>query len=134
MDNNNFSIGQRNLEKFEFYFNTLIFAILGLSIQTAEYTTYYYQTFFEIAAWCALLIASLISLSRQEYVPLLYFEVHDFQNTKTTDPSIKDTQEARIEKLQKILRKKYNIRRITFITGMLFLLVSRVLLAISEIN
>jgi len=65
----------RNLShKFEYYLITLVFTILGLSIQTSSLSVEHFQYVFEFLAWISLLVAGLFGLWRFEYVPVTYRE------------------------------------------------------------
>jgi hypothetical protein len=57
--------------KFDFYFLGLVFTILGLSVQTAQFSSWI-QSLFEVGAWVALLISGLAGLSRIEWIPIMY--------------------------------------------------------------
>ena len=58
-------------QKFEFYMLGLVFTILGLSVQTAQFSSWA-QSSLEIAAWGALLVSGLAGLSRMEWIPVSY--------------------------------------------------------------
>jgi hypothetical protein len=58
-------------QKFEFYFFGLVFTVLGLSVQTSQFSSDI-QASCEIAAWAALLVSGLAGLSRMEWIPVLY--------------------------------------------------------------
>jgi hypothetical protein len=58
-------------QKFEFYFLALVFTVLGLSIQTAEFSSRF-QAGCEIAAWLSLLASGLAGLSRMEWIAVAY--------------------------------------------------------------
>lgn len=168
MEENNLNIAVRNKEKFEFYFLALTFTILGLSIQTAEYTTYCYQTIIELSAWFALLLSGLAGLSRQEYLPVAYFAEHRRQITEEyrqnyeqrvrgqrgilhpedgrklnrEEIQIKlDSLDARLDAINKEKKRiergveaKYSIHKYTFVTGIILLIASRSLVALSKMN
>lgn len=76
-DTNNLDVGIRVQEKFEFYFLSLTFVILGLSIQTAEFGTYVVSDVLELLAWGCLFASGLCGLSRMRWVPSLYSVKHE---------------------------------------------------------
>lgn len=71
-DNSNLDISIRVQEKFEFYFLSLTFIILGLSIQTSKFGTHPIADGFELLAWMSLFVSGLSGLSRMRWVPSLY--------------------------------------------------------------
>jgi len=71
-DTSNLDISRRIQEKFEFYFLSLTFIILGLSIQTSEFGTYIISDSLELLAWISLFISGMSGLSRMRWVPSLY--------------------------------------------------------------
>lgn len=58
--------------KFEYYLLALTFAILGLSIQTAEFGAYLFADVLELAGWAALFACGIIGILRGEWVPVAY--------------------------------------------------------------
>ena len=58
--------------KFEFYLLALVFSILGLSIQTAEFGTYLTADAFELAGWMLLFASGVIGILRGEWIPVAY--------------------------------------------------------------
>lgn len=71
-DNSNLDVSIRVQEKYEFYFLSLTFIILGLSIQTSKFGTHPIADGLELLAWIALFISGLSGLSRMRWVPSLY--------------------------------------------------------------
>jgi hypothetical protein len=71
-DNSNLDVSMRIQEKFEFYFLSLTFIILGLSIQTAKFGSHAISDIFELLAWVFLFIAGIAGLSRMRWAPSLY--------------------------------------------------------------
>ncbi len=67
----NLELSIQTQHKFEFYFLALVFTILGLSIQTSQFSTKI-QSVFEIGAWLAFLASGLAGLSKMEWLPLAY--------------------------------------------------------------
>jgi len=72
MENQNYVISREIASKFEFYFLALVFTILGLSVQTTAFVTYYNQGFFEIIALSSFLVSGLAGLSRIEWSSVFY--------------------------------------------------------------
>ena len=70
-------ISIRVQEKFEFYFLSLTFVILGLSIQTSEFGFSLLSDGFELLGWISLFISCLTGLSRMEWVPLIHNTAHE---------------------------------------------------------
>ena len=64
-------IAQQSQEKFEFYLVSLVFTLLALSIQTAEFGSSRFADAFEILGWLTLSISGIAGLSRLEYIPLI---------------------------------------------------------------
>ncbi|MDT8310548.1 MAG: hypothetical protein RQ732_03785 [Methylophaga sp.] len=57
-------------EKFNFYLISLVFTLLALSIQTAEFGNYIFSDFAELLGWACLLVSGVVGLSRIEYLPV----------------------------------------------------------------
>lgn len=64
-------VAHKAQEKFEFYGVALVFTILALSIQTADFSGHLAQRICELLAWLVLLIAGLVGLSRLEWNPVI---------------------------------------------------------------
>jgi len=58
-------------QKFEFYFLALVFTVLGLCIQTSQFSSEI-QSVVEIGAWVCLFLSGIAGLSRMEWIPVLY--------------------------------------------------------------
>lgn len=58
--------------KFEYYLLALTFAILGLSIQTAQFGAYLFADVLELVGWAALFASGIIGILRGEWVPVAY--------------------------------------------------------------
>lgn len=71
-DNSNLDVSVRIQEKFEFYFLSLTFIILGLSIQTAKFGAHAISDGLELLGWISLFISGMAGLSRMQWVPSLY--------------------------------------------------------------
>lgn len=76
-DNSNLDVSIRIQEKFEFYFLSLTFIILGLSIQTSKFGSHAISDGFELLAWVFLFIAGMAGLSRMRWAPSLYKVKHE---------------------------------------------------------
>ena len=72
MPESNVEIGTRVQEKFEFYFLSLSFIVLGLSIQTSEFGGSLLTDALELISWVCLFISGISGLSRMQWVPQLY--------------------------------------------------------------
>lgn len=57
--------------KLEFFILTLIFAILALSVQTANFGDYLFGDLIEILGWILLLISGIAGIFRLQYVPIV---------------------------------------------------------------
>ena len=68
----NIEVAQRIQEKFDAYLLGLIFTVLAVSIQTAEFGTSLVADAFELFSWVCLLVAGLAGLSRLEWIPEQY--------------------------------------------------------------
>ena len=149
----NLKISIETQKKFEFYFLALVFTILGLSIQTSQFSTRI-QTVFEIGAWLAFLASGLAGLSRMEWIPIAYKhyserakeKLHSIE-AKTGRPFINGTgqqlskeeianyaqkADERITERTKIMNKietdvkiKYRIHKWGFVAGLVLLVISR---------
>jgi hypothetical protein len=71
-DNSNLDVSVRIQEKFEFYFLSLTFIILGLSIQTSKFGAYAISDVLELLGWISLFISGMAGLSRMRWAPSLY--------------------------------------------------------------
>jgi len=63
---------QRTQERIQFYFITLTFTLLALSIQTGVFSNNPVQTCTEILGWIAFLISGLAGLHRMIQLPIYY--------------------------------------------------------------
>jgi len=75
-DNSNLDVSMRIQEKFEFYFLSLTFIILGLSIQTSKFGTHAISDGLELLGWIFLFISGMAGLSRMRWAPSLYRVKH----------------------------------------------------------
>jgi len=69
-------------QKFEFYFLALVFTVLGLSIQTSQFSSKL-QSVFEVAAWMSFLVSGFAGLSRMEWISVLYNSYSDLTEKKS---------------------------------------------------
>lgn len=152
MDKNK-EISIQTQQKFEFYFLALVFTVLGLSIQTSEFSSKA-QSIVELAAWASFLISGLAGLSRMEWKPVSYksyaeltYEksfVRDAESGRSiVDESgkslsrdevgeyvqhaqrrIKERTEI-MDKIEKLSKVKYFLHKWMFVAGLISLIVSR---------
>jgi len=72
MPRSNVEIAIELQTKFEFYLLGLIFTVLGLSIQTAEFGRSDLTDGLELIGWLLLLISALVGVMRGEWIPVVY--------------------------------------------------------------
>ena len=75
MSDNERVIAHQSQEKFQFYAVALVFTILGLSIQTANFDGYIAARICELLSWLMLLIAGLAGLSHLEWNPVIHIQM-----------------------------------------------------------
>jgi hypothetical protein len=71
-DNSNIDVAIRIQEKFDFYFLSLTFIILGLSIQTSKFGVHAISDGLELLGWISLFVSGMAGLSRMRWAPFLY--------------------------------------------------------------
>ena len=76
-DKSNLDVSMRIQEKFEFYFLSLTFIILGLAVQTSKFGSSKISDIFELLAWILFFIAGIAGLSRMRWAPSLYRVKHE---------------------------------------------------------
>ncbi len=76
MPEDNLEISRRVQEKFEFYFLSLTFIVLGLSIQTSHFGDSLLADFFELISWVCLFVSGLSELTRMQLLPQAYKVYH----------------------------------------------------------
>ena len=76
-DKSNLDVSMRIQEKFEFYFLSLTFIILGLAVQTSKFGSSKISDIFELLAWILFFIAGIEGLSRMRWAPSLYRVKHE---------------------------------------------------------
>jgi hypothetical protein len=140
-------------DKFQFYFLALVFTVLGLSIQTSQFTSTW-QAVIEVCAWVSLLGSGLAGLSRMEWRPLSYEHYSELTAQKSflreantgrpimdesgelmsplkAEHFIKDVNDRikeRIAFMDKLDRKgkvKYYMHKWLFVVGLVLIAVSR---------
>lgn len=151
--------------KYEFYFVSLIFTLLALSIQTASFTDINVQCVMEIIGWFILMMSGIFGLSRLEWLSVLYHNYGSLSigkhNLNTIEQGIqgkiivnKNDEEWHIEKLrdektsmelnlethsgviskqEKNLKLTYLLRKWGFVIGLLCIMSSRILIALTKI-
>jgi len=77
-----FEFAREMQSKMDYYFIGLIFTLLGLSIQSSKFTSFYWQNVCEITAWISLSISGVIGLSRLEWMPVLYRQFGELYGDK----------------------------------------------------
>ena len=76
MPEDNLEISRRVQEKFEFYFLSLTFVVLGLSIQTSKFGGSLLADGLELTIWVCLFISGVSGLSRMQWLPVAYKVAH----------------------------------------------------------
>jgi hypothetical protein len=71
-DDSNIDVAIRIQEKFEFYFLSLTFIILGLAIQTSKSGVHAISDGLELLGWISLFVSGMAGLSRMRWAPFLY--------------------------------------------------------------
>ena len=64
-------VAQEAQEKFEFYVIGLVFTLLALSIQTAEFGKTTTKDILELVGWFSLLVCGIAGLWRLEFIPVI---------------------------------------------------------------
>ena len=75
MSDNGRVIAHQSQEKFQFYAVALVFTILGLSIQTANFDGYIAVRICELLSWLMLIISGLAGLSHLEWNPVIHMQM-----------------------------------------------------------
>jgi hypothetical protein len=65
------AVAQQTQLKFQFYFLSLVFTLLALTIQTARFSHSPCEDAMELAGWLGLLLSGLAGLSRREWDPII---------------------------------------------------------------
>ncbi len=144
-------------EKFEFYVISLVFTLLAVSIQTAEFNFSKVSDSFELAGWAALLISGIFGLWRVEYLPdqrlkldqksdlqaeiyeykklqmegkssVFVLDTHSDQNIDDRIVNLQqgvDALSSILTKLEKTNMLKYSIHRVSFLIGVVCIVIAR---------
>jgi hypothetical protein len=135
-------LAQRMQERFGFYFLSLVFALLALSVQTSEFGRSTLEDIFELGGWIALLTAGLVGLWRMEWEPLLRLKLgirDEYQQAQPVNESLVHHDDALrylnplIEKLEGPHKIKYRVAKYAFILGVVLVLASRSAQAIADL-
>lgn len=112
--------------KFDFYFLALIFTILGLSVQTADFTQSQIGAVSELFGWVTLLCSGVIGLIRLERFPLLY---QNLFNRQTYGDRLSEEDRVKysdfIERQQVTLQSLYAWQRSLFVLGLFSVMLGR---------
>ena len=123
-------ISQRIYEKFYFYFLSLTFVVLGLSIQTANFVeSSYIADCFELIGWVCLFTAGIYGLFNIRRAPRIFTLLDSIQDYDSKGGVV--AEEARTKHVGLCNRelKKHSFRRGVhtwgFVVGLFFLICSR---------
>ena len=76
MSTTHIELAVQTQEKLEFYFLSLVFTLLALSVQTAKFTdSSLYANGFELIGWACLLVSGLAGLWRMEFIPVQHSKI-----------------------------------------------------------
>jgi len=114
----NSEIGQEIQQKLNFYLIALVFTVLGLSFQTANFGTSLLADTLELLAWFSLLVSGFAGLKHLEIMPKLYqlFEISDQDNETVKDAT---------DEVNKRVERWYSIHKYTLLAGFALLLFAR---------
>jgi len=123
MPEDSLDIGRRIQEKFEFYFLSLTFVVLGLSIQTSRFDGHLLADGFELISWMCLFVSGLSGLFRMRQAGPTYRVAHGTTTAKTEKEM--EAYKTALATLQKknIFRHKLHVWG--FAVGLFFLICSR---------
>ena len=93
------AIAQKTQEKFDFYLLSLVFTLLALSIQTAEFGISNISDMLEILGWILLIISGIAGLSRMEWVPLIRLKLGKKREFEDQIYKLKELQLERVSNL-----------------------------------
>jgi len=149
----NKEISIQTQQKFEFYFLALVFTVLGLSIQTSQFSSKT-QSVVELVSWASFLVSGLAGLSRMEWIPVSYKSFADLTYEKSfvrdaesgrpiVDESGKSLSRSEVaeyvqhaqrrikkrtekmDKIDRLSKAKYFLHKWLFVAGLISLMVSR---------
>lgn len=69
--NYDLDFAQKFQQQFEFYFTGLVFALLGLAVQTGKSASHTWINYFELSGWICLMVCGCVALHRLMMVPTL---------------------------------------------------------------
>ena len=90
MSDNERAIANQSQEKFQFYAVSLVFTILGLSIQTANFDGHIVARICELLSWLMLLISGLSGLSHLEWNPVIHVQMVRKDELEATESQLQD--------------------------------------------
>lgn len=76
MPENELDISTRVREKFDFYLLSLIFVVLGLSLQTSKFAGSPLANGLELVSWVCLFVSGMSGLSRMRWIPSIHLCFH----------------------------------------------------------
>ena len=76
-DDSNIDVAIRIQEKFEFYFLSLTFIILGLAIQTSNSGVHAISDGLELLGWISLFVSGMAGLSRMRWAPFSHLSTRE---------------------------------------------------------
>ena len=112
------------LHKFDLYFVTLIFTLLGLAIQTATKSPYLIQNYVEIFGWFLLFISGLISLSGISKLSTREIGIAEVKHLQLNSHQSKGLQQE-VEGIEKKIKLSRGARNHLFTIGLFALMISR---------
>ena len=86
------AIAQQAQEKFEFYLLSLVFTLLALSIQTANFGASLPKNALELSSWFCFLVSGLAGFRRFQWVPVLRVQMADRKNIENEIFKLKELQ------------------------------------------
>ena len=107
--------------KFAFYMVALVFTVLALAIETAEFGGSRIPDAFELVSWFLLLISGLSALKRIEMMPKVHIIGGMFVSSEEKEQLKQETVDAR----QKTMLRYYKVHIWFFVLGLIALIISR---------
>ena len=96
MSDNERAIANQSQEKFQFYAVSLVFTILGLSIQTANFDGHIVARICELLSWLMLLISGLSGLSHLEWNPVIHVQMVRKDELEATESQLQDIEQLKV--------------------------------------